>query len=550
VARPQARDSSSLVPAEPASDAGTFLGGYWLLNQLARGEFCTIHRARPIVADVQRSEVVVKRLRSAHRDGPARARLLREARVGLGVRGKNLVRVLTIHDEPELFVVMEYVEGISLRQLLARTRSVEQGSAALAYVLPMFVDTLTGLSALYNWKDEEGAPGFLVHQAPSANHMLIGIDGVTRLIDLSHVHARPLRASVPVVAGLAQAELAPEQRASRADLDPRCDIFLLGSALASALSCAGMDRDAQVYARCAPLRAIAERARNPRRSARFWSADEMAYVLQKAAIEANLYATREATGAFVRGFVRSAHERSQEVVRTMHRVPARASEGTAPRAGLPPPVPPARTSSQPLVGRRDAALPPIPQRGPSALPAPAFVAPRSSAPAGAPCAAASSAPYVVPSKSVEARGQNKLRRVAGAASAAALLIGMLALAVRGFEPTPTASASRLILEGAPAWHAQSRHWTAEGEPEPVVTSLARVVPRRARVVRAADVQPLLASAPTVEPDLIPDEASASSIGTIEASIRAVLEEEKPAVKAKNLFVRPRLLRAELPGNPY
>jgi hypothetical protein len=214
------------------------------------------------------------------------------------LRAPQLVRVLEIHDEPELFVVMEYVQGATLRALSSRAPAGE----ALRYLAPLFIDVLGGLSALHNFRDEEGAPGFLVHQAPCARHMLAGIDGVTRLIDLSSAHSRGVAGSH---LDRRAAVLAPEQRAGSTDLDPRCDIFLVGIALQEALACATRDGEgaqdaASLRAQCAPLRAIAERAAAPKRSDRFWSADELGYALQRAAVAADLLASREDVGAWVR----------------------------------------------------------------------------------------------------------------------------------------------------------------------------------------------------------------------------------------------------------
>lgn len=320
----------------PEGAASAVLGGYRLLTELAVGELCSVSLARSLQSSRGAGVVAVKRLRTPHQNSAGRSRLLREARVLLSLRAPNLVRVLEIHTQPELFVVMEHVPGASLRSLLARAREVD----ALRYIVPIFVDALRGLSVLHNWKDEEGAPGFLVHQAPTARHMLVGMDGVARLIDLSHVHGRQLGTGEGVFRGERTAA-APEQLEGRAALDPRCDIFIVGTALLEALACArdaraAMLSESHVRARLGSLLAIGQRARSSDRSARFWSADEMAYALQKAADEADLYADRAAVGAYVRRVL--ALEAPPDAAR-VSRPPlvARTSEGS--RATTPPPLP-------------------------------------------------------------------------------------------------------------------------------------------------------------------------------------------------------------------
>ncbi len=261
------------------------LGRYELVRELAFGRFYSVYLAQP--ADAARS-VVIKRLRDAYPGQHARARMLREARVGLSMRVPQLARVLELHDEPELFAVMEYVEGASLSELLARAR----GTDVLSCVVPVLLDALLALSALHGWRDEAGAPGYLVHQAPSSRHLLVGLDGVTRLLDLSNLYGRMLGTMPSAEYTLMDSELSPEQ-AARVPLDPRCDLFIVGTVLKHALA-------QSVRANLGGLREVCERATALRPSDRYWSADEMAHALEYAAGEAGLLASREQVARWVR----------------------------------------------------------------------------------------------------------------------------------------------------------------------------------------------------------------------------------------------------------
>lgn len=603
-----ARFDARTTARDQNDEQHTFIGGYWLLSQLAVGEFCTIHRARPIVSAGARTEVVIKRLRSAHEHGPARARLLREARVGLGLRARNLVRVLEIHDEPELFVVMEHVEGSTLSGLLART----QGFERLRYIIPMFIDTLHGLSALHNWRDEEGAPGFLVHQAPSMNHMLAGVDGLTRLIDLAHVYGRPLAAASELFSGsdpraatggrpFVSRSLAPEQRVAHVELDPRCDIFLLGSALRAVLarvsgaSAAGSATDprasADALAACGPLRAIAERACAVKRSARFWSADEMAYQLQKAAVDADLFAAPTAVGAWVRSVLEQpafAPHRGKPIAQARPLVsipppiPVSASSRAEPRASTACTAPPAGEArapvreqkrqaprvvpvfASPLFARAEAASPALfgarADLGAS-TPRPVFASPvfANAQVANAEVAndVQASAAFASPRESgtfATVARTTLLGRVTGTAGALALLIGIVTLGVRGVQHLSTASAAHMQFAATPgmmraAPGAAPREANA---PQPIVTSLAkaprpRFVSARVQVLNAQRAEADASASFEGEDEL--EVAGASSAQTIAESIRAI-SERKLALRSKSLFERPRQLRAELPSNPY
>ncbi|MET0284221.1 MAG: protein kinase [Polyangiales bacterium] len=271
--------------ADPRTKPRDTLGRYELVRELAFGRFYSVYLAR---AKGDARSVVIKRLRTAHPESYARARMLREARVGMGMRVPQLARVLEICDEPELFVVMEYVEGTPLSELLAKAR----GKDVLRFVLPVLLDTLRALSALHNWKDETGAPGYLVHQAPSARHLLVGLDGVTRLVDLSNLHGRLLGAMPSAQYTLMDSELAPEQ-AARVGLDPRCDLYIVGAVLRHALAQSGRTN-------VPGLLEVCERATSLRPADRYWSADELGHALEFAASEADLLAPPEQVARWVR----------------------------------------------------------------------------------------------------------------------------------------------------------------------------------------------------------------------------------------------------------
>jgi serine/threonine protein kinase len=270
------------------------LGRYELVRELVFGRQCSVYLARS--QGEGRANVVIKRMRDAFPDDLSRARMLREGRVGLGLRLPQLVRVLEIHDHPELFLVMEYVDGERLSELLARTR----GKDVLRFVVSALLDALCALSSLHGYRDETGAPGYLVHQAPSARHLLVGLDGVTRLVDLSNLHGPTLGPMPQHAYTLLESEQSPEH-VERAAIDPRCDLYVLGTVLSHSLVKAGR-RDVP------GLLQVSQRAIALCPSARYWSADEMAHALRFAAAEAGLLATRAEVARWVRSSRASALE--------------------------------------------------------------------------------------------------------------------------------------------------------------------------------------------------------------------------------------------------
>jgi serine/threonine-protein kinase len=157
------------------------VGPYELVRFLARGGYGTIHLARSVFSGQQ---VAIKRLHSQlAADEDASAMFLDESRVLSRISHPNVLRHLdAIQGEDELCLVMEYVEGATLRSLLKRTRRTEEQlgtSVALAIVR----DALLGLQAAHDASGPEGEPLHVIHRDFTPDNILVGVDGIARLLD-------------------------------------------------------------------------------------------------------------------------------------------------------------------------------------------------------------------------------------------------------------------------------------------------------------------------------------------------------------------------------
>jgi serine/threonine-protein kinase len=131
-----------------------------------------------------RRTVAVKRLH-AHLalDPDFRAMFLDEARLAARIRHPNVVPTLDIvSTNDELFLVMEYIDGESLSALVRRL-----GQQNLRIPLPIIsaivCDTLAGLHAAHEAKGDHGEPLSIVHRDVSPQNVLVGADGVSRVLD-------------------------------------------------------------------------------------------------------------------------------------------------------------------------------------------------------------------------------------------------------------------------------------------------------------------------------------------------------------------------------
>ena len=173
-----------------------------------------------------------KRLKPTLReDVTARAMFAEEARVAGLVHHPNVVAVLDVgEDEAGPFLVMDYVPGLSLSELLRElSQRGEHMPLQLAY--RVFVEVARALDAAHRLEDHAGRALGLVHRDVSPQNILLGYDGRARLTDfgIAKVNAGLQRTSTGVLKGKLR-YLAPEQLRF-AQATRQTDLFSMGVSL-------------------------------------------------------------------------------------------------------------------------------------------------------------------------------------------------------------------------------------------------------------------------------------------------------------------------------
>lgn len=156
---------------------------------------------------------------------------IEEARLASRVRHPNVVSVLdVIHQDGELMLVMEYVHGVALHQLVSSLRT--QGERlSPAEISAIMTAALQGLHAAHEARGDEGQPLKLVHRDISPHNLLVGDDGVCRVTDfgIATGEQSPRYTGDGNVRGKIH-YMAPEQILGE-PLDRRADIFAAGVVL-------------------------------------------------------------------------------------------------------------------------------------------------------------------------------------------------------------------------------------------------------------------------------------------------------------------------------
>jgi serine/threonine protein kinase len=198
---------------------GFFLGKYKLLDRIGFGGMGQVFLAEHTS---MRRRVALKVMPPDRASNSfSRERFLREARAAGQLDHPNLVRAFDIDQDGDvIFLVMEYVDGVSFHDLVARTGPLTPERAG--YYL---WQAAYGLSHLH-------ACG-LVHRDIKPANLIVDRQGVVKILDLGLVRSEAdgddlTRGEGVKILGTAD-YLAPEQAINCSGVDIRADIYGLGA---------------------------------------------------------------------------------------------------------------------------------------------------------------------------------------------------------------------------------------------------------------------------------------------------------------------------------
>jgi len=210
---------------------------YAIYDRIAAGGMATVHLGRLIAEGGFSRTVAIKRLH-AHLalDPDFVSMFLDEARLAARIRHPNVVQTLdVVVADGEVFLVMEYVEGESLACLM---RILTTGGEAVppSHATALLAPVLHGLHAAHEAKTDQGEPLTMVHRDVSPQNVLVGTDGVPRVLDFGV--AKALGQSHATRDGEIKGKLgymSPEQIEGR-PIDRRTDVFAASVVLWEALT--------------------------------------------------------------------------------------------------------------------------------------------------------------------------------------------------------------------------------------------------------------------------------------------------------------------------
>jgi serine/threonine protein kinase len=228
------RLGAMVASAQPFSER--VVDRYAIYDQIAVGGMAVVHLGRLLGQAGFSRIVAIKRLHPQFAADPEFvAMFFDEARLAVRVQHPNVVAPLDVVVEGgELLVVMEYVSGETLSQLCRCMPAQSPRSPAI--FCAVLADALHGLHAAHEARAEDGTELHIVHRDVSPQNIIVGVDGVARVLDFGV--AKAAMRSQATKEGEIKGKIsymAPEQLKAHA-VDRRADIFAAGIVLWEALT--------------------------------------------------------------------------------------------------------------------------------------------------------------------------------------------------------------------------------------------------------------------------------------------------------------------------
>jgi serine/threonine protein kinase len=199
---------------------GEKLFEYEIISQLGKSSFAVVYAAHDRMLDRQ---VAIKHL-LPNRAASAKAvkRFVQEARVAAALEHPNIVEIHALRaQEKNLYIVMEYLPGGSLRQWLDR-----QGSLPIEQAIRLTIGICEGLAKLHT----KG----IIHRDIKAENILLAADDRPKITDFGIAHVPKSAGGMDLTsAGFQPGTLlynSPEQFRGE-KLDQRSDVYQVGALL-------------------------------------------------------------------------------------------------------------------------------------------------------------------------------------------------------------------------------------------------------------------------------------------------------------------------------
>lgn len=205
------------------------MGQYYLLEKIAQGGMAEIYKGLAYdLHGIKRTVVIKKILPQAAANKEFIDMLVAEAKIAVILSHGNIAQIYDLGKAGEnYFIVMEYVEGRSVSQLMKQCAATDQ-RIPLPLACYLITEIAAGLDYMHRRADEHGHPLHIIHRDVSPQNVIVSYSGTVKIIDFGIAKARTKLETTDI--GILKGKFAymsPEQ-AEGNPVDHRSDLFSLG----------------------------------------------------------------------------------------------------------------------------------------------------------------------------------------------------------------------------------------------------------------------------------------------------------------------------------
>ncbi|HWU43951.1 MAG TPA: serine/threonine-protein kinase, partial [Bdellovibrio sp.] len=215
------------------SEAVEQFGKYILLERLAAGGMAEVYLSKSTGAVGVNKFVAIKRILPQYSDNQDFIEMFKEeAKIAVNLNHGNVVSIYDFGVEKhQFFLVMEYVEGRNLRQILNELKK-SNTQFTIEQIVYMIKEVAAGLDHAHRCIDgTTGRPLNIVHRDMSPQNIMVSFEGEVKIIDFGIAKAEnQIEATKAGTLKGKYGYMSPEQADGQA-IDPRTDIFSMGIVL-------------------------------------------------------------------------------------------------------------------------------------------------------------------------------------------------------------------------------------------------------------------------------------------------------------------------------
>ncbi len=206
------------------------LGNYILLEKINAGGMAEVYLSKSVGANGINKFLAIKRILPQFADNREFIEMFKEeAKIAVNLNHNNVVSIIDFKaSQNQLYIVMEYVQGQNLRQILQQKK--KKGlSLSLDFICYVVREIAAGLDHAHRCVDKgTGKPLNIIHRDMSPQNVMISYDGEVKIVDFGIAKAEAAGESTRVGTLKGKFSYMSPEQAEGLVIDQSSDIFSLG----------------------------------------------------------------------------------------------------------------------------------------------------------------------------------------------------------------------------------------------------------------------------------------------------------------------------------